>query len=306
MISNIATVAIQVFILFVLIIVGFVCGKTKFLKDDGIKGMTDLLLYVISPCVIINSYQRDYDPGMLKGLFIGVVVTIVSILSTALLARLIIHDPDKKRENVFRFGAIFSNCGFMSIPLQNALIGKDGVFYGASYIVVFNILIWTYGLAMMSGGAHNITLRKIIFNPGVLGSLFGLFCFLLQIRLPEVLLKPVGYLADMNTALPMVIIGFHLANNKLQLKGLSTIVSLVLRLIITPLIMLGIFMIIGVKGPLMISMVIASSAPYAAITTMFSAKFGSGDTGLSAATVSLSTLLSILTMPVIVGIAMMM
>ena len=96
---------------------------------------------------------------MLKGLGITFAASLLSHAATIVIAHLFIHDKDKRRENVLRFGAVFSNCGYMSLPLQNALLGADGVFYGATYIAVFNIVMWTYGVFLMDGGVKSISLK---------------------------------------------------------------------------------------------------------------------------------------------------
>lgn len=295
----------QVIILFVLIAVGFVCNKTKILNGKSVKGITEFVLYIVSPCVIINSYQRDFDHSMLKGLIITLAASVISYIVDIIVVHLIVRNKDKRREKVLRFGAVFSNCGYMSLPLQNALLGADGVFFGVTYIAVFNIMLWTYGVILMDGGTKNLSPRKIILNPGIIGTALGFIVFLFSIKLPSVLSEPIGYLAALNTPLPMVIIGFHLADASLKISGKSTIISMVFRLIISPLLMLVGLYLCGIRGTILVACVIAASAPYAAATTMFSEKFGA-DTSLSAACVSITTLISVITMPLIVGISAML
>lgn len=305
MISNVLTVGNQVIILFVLIAVGFLCNKVKLLNDITVKGMANFVLYVVSPCVIINSYQREYNAEMLNGLLISAAAALASHIINILIVHLIIHDKDKRKENVLRFGGVFSNCGYMSLPLQQALLGSEGVFYGATYVAIFNIVLWTCGVFLMDGGIKNISVKKVILNPGIIGTVVGLFFYMLSITLPSAIGDPVSYLAAMNTPIPMIIIGYHLANSKIEIKGLSTVISIVFRLIVSPAIMiLGLYL-CGIRGTIMVACAIATSAPYAAATTMFAEKFDS-DTALSAACVSFTTILSVITMPLIVGFASML
>ncbi len=302
MTENILTVGTQVVILFVLIAVGFGCAKAKLLSDSAVKSIIDLMLYIVTPCVIVHSYQRDFDPAMLEGLGITFAASLLSHAVTIAIAHLFIHDKDKRRENVLRFGAVFSNCGYMSLPLQNALLGADGVFYGATYIAVFNIVMWTYGVFLMDGGVKSISLKKAFINPGIIGTAAGLLVFLLSLKLPQVISEPIGCLAALNTPLPMLVIGYHLASAKFNIRGAGPYVSMIIRLIISPLIMLGGLYICGIRGTIPVACVIAASAPCAAATTMFAEKFG-GDITLSAACVSITTLLSVITMPLIVALA---
>lgn len=305
MTENILIVGTQVAILFVLIAVGFGCSKTKILNDVAVKGIINFMLYIVTPCVIVNSYRRDFDPAMLKGLGITLAASFLSHAADILIVHLIVHDKDKRRENVLRFGSVFSNCGYMSLPLQNALLGADGVFYGATYIAVFNIVMWTYGVFLMDGGVKSISVKKAFINPGIIGTAAGFLVFLLSIRLPQVIAEPIEYISALNTPLPMIVIGYHLASAKFNIKGAATYVSMLFRLIISPLIMLTGLYLCGIHGTILVACVIAASAPCAAATTMFAEKFG-GDTTLSAACVSITTIISIITMPVIVAVAAML
>ncbi len=303
MLENIFTVGEQVVVLFILIGVGALSKKTKILNDAAIKGITEFVLYVVTPCVIIKSYQREFDTTMITGLAITFAAAVASHIINIIMARLLVHDSDARRQNVLRFGAVFSNCGYMSLPLQQALLGDDGVFYGATFIAVFNIVLWTYGVFAMSGDKKNVSPKKVILNPGVLGTIVGIVLFLCSVRLPQVLYSPIEYLAALNTPLPMVVVGYRLAGAKLKLSGKGTYMGMLYRLILSPLIMLGGLYLCGVRGVMMTSCVIAASAPCAAATTMFAEKFG-GDTELSAAYVSITTILSVVTMPIIVGLSM--
>ena len=304
MLENILTVGNYVLILFILIGVGFVCNKTKILTSSSLKEMTNLVLYIVTPCVIINSYQREFDKNMLRGLLITLAAALLSFAINILLTHLLVKDKDKRREKTLRFGAVFSNCGYMSLPLQEAMLGEIGVFYGATYIAVFQIMLWTYGVILMSGSIKSISLKKIIINPGVLSTALGIVLYVFSISIPFTVLEPIKYLGSLNTPVPMVIVGYYLAQASLRLKGVSAYVSLVLRLIASPLIMIAILLCLGISGDIAIACTIAASAPVAAATTMFSEKFD-GDTTLSATFVSITTILSIITMPLVVAVAAM-
>lgn len=302
MAQSVLTVAAQVLILFILIGVGFLCGKARFLTDSAVKGFTDIVLYIVTPCVIIHSYQREFDPAMLKALMISAAASLASFALDILLAELTVHDKDKKREKVLKFGVVFSNCGYMSLPLQSALLGEEGVFYGATYVALFNIVMWTYGVIVMSGDKKSISIKNIVLNPGMIGTAAGILLFLTSVRLPAIIGEPISSLAALNTPVPMMIIGYNLSKSKISIRGANAYFTIVMRLVVTPLLMLGGLYVCGIKGSLMISLVVALSAPIAAGTTMFSEKYGA-DTPLSAALVSVSTLLCIVTMPLIVGLA---
>ncbi len=305
MFENILTVGTYVFILFVLIFVGYISNKTKLLTKDAVKAMADLVLYTVSPCVIINSYQREFDPAMLKGLLITLLAAFLSFAANILVAHLLVRDKDERREKAMRFGAVFSNCGYMSLPLQQAMLGEEGLFYGVTYVAVFQLMFWTYGVLLMSGSFKQISMKKIIINPGVIGTVLGLILFVFSIKLPFVVSEPIKYMSYLNTPLPMIIVGFHLADANLRLREQSAYVAILIRLFVSPLLMLLGLYACGITGVILVSCVISTSAPFAAATPMLAEKFGA-DTELSATTVSLTTLVSIITMPIIVGLAAML
>ncbi|MGI5897227.1 MAG: AEC family transporter [Oscillospiraceae bacterium] len=307
MVESFFEVASQVFILFLLVAVGVACGKIKMLNHNAVKGIADFVLAFVIPCVIIQSFQREFDASMLAGLGIATLAALAVHGLGILLAHLIFHDKNEARRRVLRFSVVFSNAAYMSLPLQQALLGEDGVFYGAAYVAIFNLLLWSYGLVTMSGDKEALAPKKLIFNPGVVSIVIGLALFLGSVTLPEIIRIPIGHLASLNTPLPMIIVGFYLADAHIlkALKDVRAHLCMLLRLIVIPLATLGGLWLCGVRGTLMVSVVVAASAPVAAASTMFSTKFDQ-DTELSVNLVSISTLFSIITMPLIVSLAQML
>ncbi len=300
------TVSKQVVILFMLIGVGFICGKIGFMSKSTAKNITDIVLYFVTPCVIINAYQVDFNPEILINLGITALCAIGAHIISIIIVTLVFRGKDIDKKAVLRFGTVFSNCGFMSLPLQQAIIGQEGVLYGAAFVGVFNIFLWTYGVICMSGDKKGISAKSLLLNPGILGVVIALIFFLLSFRLPDVIGQPVKYLASLNTPLPMFIIGFYLSSSKISsgLKDKNAWLSALIRLIAIPVIFISIMYLLGVRDNILITVAIAVSAPIAATTTMFATKFNK-DTELSVNLVSLSTILSIVTMSCIVAIAQM-
>lgn len=295
---------LQVGILFIMIFIGVALCKAKILSDNGIKSMTDMVLTIVTPCVIIKSFIRPFEKEALKGLLISLLIALLAQLLFIIVSRIAFCKGDAATKRVLQFGVIFSNCGFMSLPLQQALLGDEGVFYGSSFIAVFNLLVWSYGITLMSGEKKYLTPKKIFINPGIIGITVGILVFLLSIPIPKIVYEPISYIASLNTPLPMIIIGFHLANSNLLkvFKNLRCLLAIGLRLIVLPALAICIMYLCGVRGTMLVSMSISCCAPIAAVTTMFSAKFGC-NTELSVGMVSLSTLLSSITIPLIVTFA---
>ena len=307
MIQNFFTVAHQVLVLFILISVGFLCGKIKMLNESSVKAINDLVLYIVCPCVIINSFIRKFDRTMLEGLLVTAAAALFVMMISILIAHFVFHDKKDTRNRVYKFATVFSNCGFISLPLQQALLGNEGVFYGAAYIAVFNIVMWTAGVYISSGDIKMLSPKKIFLNPCIIAVVVGIIIFVFSIPVPYIISEPIGYLSALNTPVPMIIIGFYLSQSKIldAFRNVKNFICVGLRLVIVPLISLGVFLLCGINGKVLIAALIATASSSAASTTMFAAKFGN-DTSISVNLVTMSTLLSVITMPLIVGFAQSM
>ena len=304
MIDNFLMISQQVLVLFILIAIGFLCGQKKLITESSAKHINDIVLYVVTPCVMISAFQRDFSIKLLSNLGIMLICSALVIISSILIVHLVFRGKDETEAKVLRFATVFSNCGFMSLPLQKAILGEEGMFYGAVFVAVFNITVWTYGLVSMSGDLKMLSLRKLIFNPGLVGVTVAFLLFLFNIKLPYIVLEPVEYLSSLNTPIPMLIIGYYLseADLKKAFTKASAYLCMGLRLLVIPVATAVIMSFAGIDSTLVVACVIASSAPTAATTTMFSAKFGK-DVKLSVSIVAASTVLSIITMPPIIAFA---
>lgn len=304
--SNFLTVGEQVLVLFLLIAVGFLCNKGNLLSKEGNKRISDLVVIVVAPCVIIKSFLREFNSQMLTMLLMALLIAAVAHAVMYLLTSLLVREKSEQRRRVLQFGSIFSNAGFIALPLQEALLGPDGVFFGAAYLVMFNIFAWSLGVCMMTGDRSKITVKKILFSPGIIGVVIGMIVFVSSIQLPDVITTTLTHISNLNTPLPMIVVGYYLAETNLlqALKDKGNYLCMAIRLLVFPLLALGIMYLCGVRDAMLVSMVVAMSAPVAAMTTMFCEKFGA-DTILSVQLVSLSTLFSMVTMPVIVALSQM-
>ena len=172
----------QVLVLFLLVAVGYAGGKAKWFGHEAVRGCTELVLLVATPCVIIQSFQKPFDRSMLAGLGAAALIALGVHAAAIGLTHLVFRDKDEARRRVLRFGTVFSNAGYMSLPLQQALLGEEGVFYGAAYVAVFNLIVWSCGVLEMSGDRKNLSVKKLVLNPGMIGLAFGLPIFLFRSR----------------------------------------------------------------------------------------------------------------------------
>ena len=321
--TNFLTVAEKVGLLFLIIGLGFLCQRKKLLTEEANKCMGDLVMYFVTPCVIINAfsatlYTRAELLDVLKNIglvaLIAVVVHAVMILAVCGIFRF----ADENRRRLMRFAGVFSNAGFIALPLAQALIdtptSHEGALYAAVYLAVFNIALWTWGLVDMSGEQKAMSLRKVLLNPGIIGVAVGMLFFTSPLylsasgglRLPGLLQDAISAVGALNLPLPMLMVGFYLAKADFgaAFRDKWSYACIALRLLVFPLLTLAVLWVAGVRGNVLTVSVIGASAPVGATATIFSAKFGR-DTELSVRLVSLSTVLSMITMPAIVGLTQM-
>lgn len=299
-----AEVFSQVLILMILVALGALLSKTGILTESGVRSITDMVLMTVTPCVIIKSFVREFDAKALKGLLISFLIAVMVHIGFIVLSRIILHSKDISRERVLRLGVVFTNCGYMSLPLQEAILGETGVFYGSSFIAIFNLFVWSYGIITISGDKKYLTPKKLVFNPGMIGLAVGLVIFLFSLPVPKIIYQPISFIAALNTPLPMIIIGYHLSKTDIlkSIKDLQCLLASLVRMLLLPSVAIALMYLCRVRGDMLVSAAISCSAPTAAITTMFASKFG-GDTELSVNMVSLTTIMSLLTMPLIITAA---
>ena len=313
--QNLATVAAQVGVLFALMAVGAVCRRVRLVDEASVKGIVNVLLLVVTPSLIIDSFQRPFDPAMVHGFFWAFAIAAFAHVAVILFARLFSRGGDRSRP-VLRLAKVLSSAGFMGIPLEQAILGSEGVFYGIVYVVVFNFFMWSWGLYEMKFkvesekfkvGFRAKDLRPMVVNPGTVGIAIGLPLFFASLSLPAILKTPIGLLAGLNTPLAMLVIGFYLAGADFRrvVRMPSAYLAAAVRLLVYPFAMVALLFPLRTHFPreMMLALVTAASAPVAAMVSMFASKF-SRDVDLSVGLVSGTTLLSILTMPPVIALAM--
>ena len=305
MLQSFTTVFQQIIILFIMIAVGYICSKRGFLSPQTIKELSKFIIYVVTPCIVVESFHRPFDSAMLGMIGIASAAAVGAHVLNIILSRIFIRDEVQNRQVVYQFATIFSNCGFMGLPLQHAILGSDGVFYGAIFIAIFNVFTWTYGFFLMGGVGQRLKLRELVLNPGILGVTVGFIVFVTSFQIPKILLVPIKSFAALNTPLPMVVVGYYLAQitSLKVLKDKNLVKTTIVKLLAAPLLALLLFYLAGIRGLLLTSLVISASAPSAANTVMFSVLFNR-DTKLAVTLVSVSVLISLFTMPLVISLAM--
>ncbi|WP_425447999.1 AEC family transporter [Dethiothermospora halolimnae] len=291
----------QAMVLFILLIVGFIIKKLKILTDEFNKGLSNLLINVTLPALIITSMNYKFSKEMFDNsiliLIIGIITYIYMIIISKIFTKAF-HTEEPQR-GVYKFLVLFSNTGFMGYPILNSIYGEIGIFYGAIFNLLFNIMIWTVGVSFVNQEDKKISLRSLI-NPGIVSVIIGFSLFIFSIKLPNLLYTSLKSLGSTTTPLAMILVGSLLADAKFSdiFKNYRLFIITAIRLFIIPISLIFVLSLFNLPEIVIGVIVIVNAMPAAANAAIFSRKFES-DYRLASQGVFLTTLLSIGTIPVI-------
>ena len=296
----------QIFIIFILIGVGFLAAKFGILREEGARQITDLLLIIVIPCVIIMAFLASFERSLIKNLLIAALLAALTHAAGILISKLIFRNEAPDRKMMLAYSTVFYNAGFFSLPLLRALLGETGVLYGSVFVAVFNLFAWTYGIRLMNG-ENGASKWKTFLNPGIISLLIALALVLFNIRLPDVVQTTLRYITGLHTPLAMIIIGcqFYLMWRNFNLRDLALWKTVLARNILIPLIMLALIFYLAQDKTLFFASVITASAPTATNTILFATKYRQ-DVNTAVQTVILTTLLTIISIPLIMALAMLL
>ena len=292
--------------LFVIMFMGYVVVKAGLMKSSESKSVSVIMVYLVIPCVILNAFQVEYTPDVQKGLLLAcaaaVAVHILFLLLTAILKKPLHLDV------IERATIIYSNAGILVIPLVQELLGQDYVIYSSAYIAVQLILIWTHCKNMLCE-EDKLEWKKVLLNVNIISIIAGVVLFIFRIQLPSGAQDVLNMMNNMIGPLGMLLAGMVIA--EVPLKTVFTrkrsYLSATLRLLVYPVFVLILMKIIqtfaGIQDSkqILLTVYLASITPACATVTSM-AQLYDKDAAYSSSLYVLTTLLSIATMPVMVGL----
>lgn len=296
-------VAKQTAVMFTFIFAGYLLFKQKIITDTGSRELGRLLLYMIMPSVIINSLIQS-DKSQLSAIGISFALSALMLMISIAVCGLAFG----KKNPIENFGASFSNAGFIGIPLVQAALGEEAVLYVTGFVVLVNLLQWTYGVMVMTDSKDMIRMKNLIRNPIVISMCIGFALLTSGISLPEIMKKPIQMCSGMNGPVAMISLGVYLAqsNVKACLRDWSTYTSAVVRLLVIPALSLLVISLLPFQNlDMKLAILIAASAPIGSNVAIFAQLYGA-DYKKAVQQVCVSTILSMITMPVILWLAVML
>lgn len=292
------TIVNQLFIMSILMAVGFVLSKRNIITAEGSAQISTLLLKVIMPCIIIGAFNKEYNNEDAIMLIESFVLVGIAYLVPVIIAKLVYKNESQKS-----LCLVLSNNGYMAIPLLQVLLGTTGVFLGAVHIVVGNLMVWTYGLKINGHKSGKSLWKQLVLNPGTLSLIVGLIVFVMPFKLPVQISEVVTYIGSINTPMAMILLGYYIS--KLNIKECLTNKSLIglsaLKLILIPVVLIAMFA-VSPFGVVVCSAVLIGSATPTGLAAPMICQYCGKDYSFSTSAVTFTTILSILTMPVMLTI----
>ena len=299
----------KMLVLLILICIGVLCSKLRFIDARGSEALNKLVLYVCGPLLIIKSVLNvEFSIGIgdvLMLILYAVILMLISIVIGVLAARLICGKSQLR--GVFSVVTAFGNVFFMGVPVVTALYGDNAVFLLSMAVIPFNFFIFSVGIFLLLGkSGQKIPWKKLLLNPSLYATIIALPIFFLQIELPGPVVEVCNYLGQMVVPISMILIGAALGRMSLKeifASGLSYAVCGV-KLIVTPLVVFVLLRLI-VKDSLILGLLtVVASMPSASISPILCAEYG-GDSGFASRSVFLTTLLSLATVPAMVWLLLL-
>lgn len=294
----------QVVILVLMMAVGFIAAKAGIITREGRGALTNLVLYVTQPLLVINSFQMRYDAGLLMDMGTVAIFAAVSMGLSYLLGAAVWPRGDDEKRRVLWYGTMFTNCGFMGFPVLNSLFGSTGVVYGSVYVLVYTVYSWTLGIYIYAGKSG--TMKQVLLQPGLIAVIVGVILFVLSIHLPDWAGKTVSGIGSLTTPLAMMIVGALVAEGDFRhiFRDWMLFAASVLRLAALPALAAGALWLLwrflpgmpGIGTPVVESCILLTAMPIAANVAIFASMY-SVKPQYAAQTVLVSTLLSVATVP---------
>lgn len=254
----------QVIVIQLLFAIGFAVGKMKILSKDTCNNLSNLLVNIINPAVIVMSFQIEYSQEKLNELLITFLLAILAFAIMIGFSYFFYRDSNVKGIN--RLAMIYPNCGFVGIPIVSSIFGTGSIFYLSIFIAVFNIFFWTHGVYTIRGGSGRKEIVKQLLSPTIISIAVGIMLFVFGIRIPAVIGDVLNEVAKMNTPLALMVCGASIVgvNFKEALKNINVYIICLFRLLIMPLLVFSALYFINVPVLIKSIVVIASACPVGA------------------------------------------
>ena len=283
--------------IFLLVAIGYLLSKLGMLVLVTRKQLTDLVIYVILPCNIVESFQVDLTHDLLISAGIVLVLGFAAQGLYALLNLFLYRRFDARRQINLKYGTICSNAGFMGLPLSLSIFGPTGLMYASVALLPIRLFMWSAGLSLYTSTTKKQVLKTLATHPCIIAVFVGFALMLSGLQLPAFLNDTIDSLGNCCTALSMVVIGAILSDvDPRTVLEPAVLYYVVIRLIAIPAFLFGVLWLLKVDALVTGIIVILSAMPAGSTAAMLAQKYDQ-DPEFASKMVFLSTLASLITLP---------
>lgn len=296
----------QILVLFIIIGVGFILRKKNFINKEINKGLSNLLMDITLPALIISSLAIKINHRLIHNIKLITILSIIIYLAVIFFTKIIVNhlSLSSEKKTVFRFLIVFGNVGYMGYPILNAIYPKYGIFYGVFNNLVFNILIWTFGIYIFTKDQSNNKIQwNKLFNNGIIAIVIGIILLLTDYKLPKPISEAIEIIGNMTFPLSMLVIGYSIGEVKIinMFKNKHLILLSFLKLLFIPFIIYISLNLFQFPPIITTISIILFAMPAAASGVIFAERF-EGDYKFAAEGIILTVLLSLFTIPLFISI----
>lgn len=294
--------------LFIMILVGVYGSKKNIITSEMNKGLTSILVQIALPFMIVSSFIFTYDDTIRSNVISTFYYSLIAYLIMAAISYGLLLPVKNNKKTILHFSNIFSNTGYVGFPILSSIYGPEGIIYGSIFNMFFVIFVWTYGLMLFRGNFNKKEvkeeIRKILLNPSIIAVCLGILIMVFNINFPQALTSSMTSIGNMTGPLSMLIIGVILSKVKLRdhLKDWTLYYGITTKLVLIPLIIyLILYLFTGTLSKAKITVIIMTAMPASAMTSIFADSFDK-EREYAAVLVSLTTLLSLISVPILLKI----
>lgn len=287
----------MVIVLFIILLIGLLLGKMKVINKESSSTLSFLVINVAMPMLIVSSCNLEFNEQTKNEAIWLIIMAVAAFLFSILLAQLIFKNA------VPKCATVFSNAGYMGLPVLNSILGAEGLFLGAIFQMVFHVFTWTYGISLFTKSNKFKDSLKKMFNPSLVAVAICIALMLTGWKVPSVIKSVLEIVGGLTTPLSMLLIGATLShvNFKEIIRVKEIYIVTALRLFIIPAFVLLFLLFPNIPKVSVYVVFIINAMPSAAITGILAMKY-KNDENLASSIVAFSTLISIVTLFLITDI----
>jgi predicted permease len=286
--------------LLLLLVAGILLRRLNILSGQAKHVLTDLVIYVTLPCSIVLSFRMDIDHTTMVSLGSVLLIAFAIQVFCIVLGNMLYRKQDKRKQAVLRYGILVSNSGFMGLPIAGELYGVMGAMYASIYLIPQRVVMWTAGLSCFTANDQSWRqkTKKIVRHPGMVSVYIGLFLLVFNLPIPRFLIQSMESVAVCTTPLSMLLIGAiigEMNRSEVRITYFSLLYTAV-RLILIPGISFIVLRLSNADTVITAVSVLLAGMPVGSTTAILAAKYG-GDASFASQLVAISTILSLISIP---------